>query len=449
MAANVVAKGAEKVLGHGDKDRATHTDISNPARDGGKYADPSGEKMKALAWMGKNDVRVIETNKPKIIEATDAIVKVTGSTVCGSDVHLLHSVILQLEKGDILGHEFCGIVEQVGPGVKNLKPGERVVNSFCISCGECEFCKKKLPTACEKTNASRLQSKMYGGSLSGIFGYSHFVGGFAGGQAEYVRIPLADNNLLRLPDSVPDEKGLYLSDVLPTSYHAVTYTGVKEGDTVAVWGLGPIGFMACYWALKHMGAKCVIGVDNNWRTEYAKSKIEGLKTINYTTLESGESVPSKIREMVPGGVDVSIDATGGEYAKGWMHKMELATGMEQDTSEMINEAIYSTKKFGKVGIISDYVGYTNHFNVGALMELGISLIGCGQSPVHRYWEEIRDMVESGKVDPTIMLTHRFRLDDIAKAYHMQEQRKDGLVKCFVETRFSGPRAEGTPELTTL
>ena len=303
-------------------------------------------------------------------------------------MHLLHAVILQLEKGDILGHEFCGIVEEVGPDVKTVWPGERVVNSFCIPCGECEFCKKKLTTACERTNASSLQNKMYGGRLSGIFGYSHFVGGFAGGQAEYVRVPLADNTLLRLPDSVPDEKGqphlalsvsldytnslfapgLYLSDVLPTSYHAVTYTGVKEGDTVAIWGLGPIGFMASYWALKHKGAKRVIGIDNNWRTEYAKSKVKGLETIDHTNLKSDESVPSKILEMVPGGVDVSIDATGGEYAKGWTHKLELASGLEQDTSEMINEAIYSTKKFGRIGIISDYVGCEYSENSSHLTE---------------------------------------------------------------------------------
>lgn len=144
--------------------------------------------------------------------------------------------------------------------------------------------------------------------------------------------------------------------MLPTSYHAVTYTGVKEGDTVAIWGLGPIGFMASYWSLKHKGARRVIAIDNNWRTEYAKSKISGLETINYATLKSGETVPSKIREMVPSGVDVSIDATGGEYGKGWSHKLELATGLEQDTSEMINKAIYATRKFGKVGVIADYVG---------------------------------------------------------------------------------------------
>jgi threonine dehydrogenase-like Zn-dependent dehydrogenase len=245
-----------------------------------------------------------------------------------------------------------------------------------------------------------MHAKLYGSQMGGIFGYSHFTGGHAGGQAEYVRVPLADNNLKKLPDSIPDEKGIYLSDVLPTSYHAVHYTGVREGDTVAIWGLGPIGFMACYWAFKK-GAKRVIGIDNNWRTEYAMKKIPGLETINYTTLGKGETVPSKVHELVPGGVDVSIEAAGGEYAKGWAHKLELMIGAEQDTSELINEAIYSTRKFGAVGIIGDYVACefperesgsvertltrtdTNHFNVGALMECGIKLVGCGQAPVQK------------------------------------------------------------------
>ncbi|KAK4643002.1 hypothetical protein QC761_000390 [Podospora bellae-mahoneyi] len=448
VAENMTARLAEMALGHGDQNRAAHTDISNPDRDGGRYTDDSGAKMKALAWMGKNDVRVIETSKPKIVDDHDVILKVTGSTVCGSDVHLMHGVVVQVEKGDILGHEFCGVVESVGPSITKLAVGDRVVNSFCISCGECSYCKDKLPTACEKTNASTLHAKLYGGRMGGIFGYSHLTGGYAGGQAEYVRIPLAENNLLKIPDNVPDEKALYLSDVLPTSYHSVVYTGVNEGDTVAIWGLGPIGFMACFWA-KKKGATRVIGIDSNWRTEYAKSKIPGLETINYATLESGQTVPTKIHEMVPGGVDVSIDASGGEYAKGWAHKLEMAIGAEQDTSEMINECLYATKKFGRVGIIGDYVGFTNHFNVGALMELGIYLIGCGQAPVQRYWEELLEMVEKGEIDPTIMLTHRFKIDDIAKAYKLQEKREEGLVKCFIETRFSAPRAEGTPELTSL
>lgn len=286
-------------------------------------------------------------------------------------MHLLHGVIVQTEKGDILGHEFCGIVEAVGSAVQERKVGDRVVNSFCVSCGNCRFCKQKLTTMCDKTNANKVQEMLYGEKLGGIFGYSHFVGGYAGGQAEYVRVPFGDQNLLKLPDSVPFEKGrstaqrscvgfadfrsgLYLSDVLPTSYHSVTYTGVKEGDTVAIWGLGPIGFMACAWAFSK-GAKRVFGIDNNWRTDFAKQKIPGLETINYEAL-GNQTIPAKLHELVPGGLDVCIEASGGEYAKSWTHKLELMSGMEQDTSEMINEAIYSTRKFGRVGIISDYVG---------------------------------------------------------------------------------------------
>ncbi|KAK4097744.1 GroES-like protein [Parathielavia hyrcaniae] len=448
MAANFAAKQLESVLGHGDKDRATQTDISNPDREGGRFADESGEKMKALAWMAKNDVRVIEAGKPKIVEDHDAVVRVTGTTVCGSDVHLMHGVIQQMDKGDILGHEFVGVVEAVGPAVTTLKPGERVVNSFVVSCGECRYCKQNLTTACERTNASTLHEKLYGSRMGGIFGYSHFTGGFAGGQAEFVRVPLADNNLMKLPHSIPDEKAMFLADVLPTSYHAVDYTGVRQGDTVAVWGLGPIGLMACHWAMLK-GAKRVIGIDNNERIEFARSKLDNLETINFSTLAKGETLPGKIQEMVPGGVDVSIEASGGEYAKGYAHKLELWVGAEQDTSEMINECLLSTRKFGTVGIIGDYIGFTNHFNVGSLMERGIKLIGCGQAPVHKYWEDLVQMVEHGTVDPTMILTHRFRLDDIAKAYRLQAKREQGLVKCFVETRFSSRRAEGTPELTCL
>ncbi|KAK4118790.1 GroES-like protein [Parathielavia appendiculata] len=448
MAENIAAKQLETVLGHGNKDRATYTDISNPDREGGRYADESGEKMKALAWMGKNDVRVIEAGKPRIVEDHDAIIRVTGTTVCGSDVHLMHGVILQIEKGDILGHEFVGVVEAVGSAVTTLKPGERVVNSFVVSCGQCRYCKQKLTTACEKTNASTLHEKLYGSRMGGIFGYSHFTGGYAGGQAEYVRVPLADNNLMRLPHSIPDEKAIFLADVLPTSYHSVDYTGIREGDTVAIWGLGPIGLMACYWAFLK-GAKRVIGIDNNERIEFAKSKLDKLETINFSTLAKGETLPAKIHEMVPGGVDVSIEASGGEYAKGFAHKLELWVGAEQDTSEMINECLESTRKFGTVGIIGDYAGFTNHFNVGALMERGIKLIGCGQAPTSLDWGDLLQMVEHGTVDPTMILTHRFKLEDIAKAYRLQEKREQGLVKCFVETRFSSRRAEGTPELTSL
>ncbi|KAF2197646.1 GroES-like protein [Delitschia confertaspora ATCC 74209] len=394
VAKNLGAKLAETVLGHGDQDRATHTDISNPDREGGQYADLSGEKMKAMVWMAKNDMRIVEASKPTLVDDHDVIVRVTGSTVCGSDVHLMHGVVVQVEKGDILGHEFCSIVDTVGPAVSHLKVGERVVNSFVVSCGECSFCKQNLTTACERTNASTVQEMLYGSRTGGIFGYSHFTGGYAGGQAEYVRVPIGEQSLLKLPGSVPDEKGLYLSDVLPTSYHSVSDTGVYEGDCVAIWGLGPMGLMACFWAFRK-GAKRVIDIDKNWRTEYAKSKIPGLETINFS---------------------------GGEYVKSWTHRVELSLSLEQDISEMVNECIMSTRKFGRVGIIADYTGY---------------------------WKELLQLVESGQVDPTIMLTHRITMDDIAKSYYAQEKQSNGLVKCYVETRFSAPRAEGTQELTSL
>ncbi|KAH7082831.1 chaperonin 10-like protein [Paraphoma chrysanthemicola] len=444
---NRAAKKAEAVLGHTDKDLAATTDISSPNRDGGKYADPSGETMKALVWMGKNDVRVMEVSKPRIVDDRDVIVRVTGSTVCGSDVHLLHGVIVQTERGDILGHEFCGIIEQVGPRVVKRKVGDRVVNSFAIACGECRFCKQGLTTACDRTNASTVQKMLYGEQISGAFGYSHFVGGYAGGQAEYVRVPIADQNLLKLPDNVPFEKGLYLSDVLPTSYHSVSDTGVAKGDVVAVWGLGPIGFMACMWAFKK-GAARVIAIDNNWRTDYARLILPGLETINFNALDK-QTVPAKIHEMVPGGVDVCIEASGGEYAKSLSHKLELASGMEQDTSEIVNECIYSVRKFGTVGMIADYVGFTNHFNIGAVMERGIRFIGCGQCPVQKYWDELLPMIQNNEVNPLSMVTHRIGMEDLAKAYYLQESRGEGWLKCFVETRFSEPRAEGSPELKKL
>ncbi|CCX05357.1 Similar to Uncharacterized zinc-type alcohol dehydrogenase-like protein YbdR; acc. no. P77316 [Pyronema omphalodes CBS 100304] len=417
MALNAASHLVEKALGHNTDDTSATSGIGNPARD--NAAHPSGEKMKALAWMGKNDVRIIETDKPSLVDPHDVIIKVTGTTVCGSDVHLLHGQILQIKKGDILGHEFCGIVDEVGKDVKHLKKGMRVVNSFVVSCGECRFCVQKLTTACERTNASSLHDNLYGSKTAGIFGYSHFV-------------------------------GLYLSDVLVTSYHAVQDTAVYKGDTVAIWGLGPIGLLVAIFAFK-AGASRVIGIDNNFRCDFAKKKIPGIEIINYSELPKGRTVTAEIHERVPGGVDCSIEAAGGEYAKGWAHSIELAIGAENDTSELLNEAIMSTRKFGRVGIIADYVGFTNHFNVGSLMERGIRLIGCGQSPVQKYWPEVLRMVESGEVDPSVIVTHRIRLDDIAKAYYMHEKKQDGMVKVFAETKFSHPKAEGIdqPDLKFL
>ncbi|KAL2052096.1 hypothetical protein ABVK25_007538 [Lepraria finkii] len=399
MAMSQSANLAEKIMGHGDN-AVTEQNMTNPARDRAKYGDPS-ETMKALAWMGKNDVQMVETPKPRIIEDRDVILKVTGSTICGSDLHLFHGAIVELQKGDILGHEFCGRVDSMGAGVKGLKEGDRVVASFQIACGECMYCKKKLSSQCERTNSNTIENAMYGGRTAGMFGYSHFTGGFAGGQAEYVRVPIGDVNLLKLPDDVPDEKGLYLSDVLATSWNCVVDTGVKEGDVVAIWGAGPIGEMAAEMSFTN-GASRVIMIDGaagSWRLDFCKEKLPKIETINYTDLPRGTTVTSRLKEMEHGGPDVALECVAGEYAKGWAHYFEMMLGAETDTSEIINEMITSVKNYGCCGITGVYVGFTNHFNIGSLMERGIRLIGNGQAPVQLYWEQLLQMIREGQDRP--------------------------------------------------
>jgi len=438
----------EKVVGHAPGG-ATAQDVTNYSVDHGKYADPSGEQMQALTWQGKNSVKVIKTPKPRVVEPRDVVLKVTGSTVCGSDLHLLHGSVIELEKGDILGHEFCGIVDSVGPEVTNLKQGQRVVCSFQIACGDCQYCQRKLSSQCERTNMNSLERAMYGGKTAGMMGYSHFTGGFAGGQAEYVRVPFGDVNLLPLPDNVPDEKGLYLSDVLCTSWHCVVDTGVKEGDVVAIWGAGPIGQMCVEFAFFN-GASRVILIDGGpgaWRLDYVKSKYPKTELVNFMELPRGTSVPAKLREMTNDGPDVALECVAGEYAKGWAHYFELMLGAETDTSEIINEMITSVKSFGRCGITGVYVGFTNHFNIGSLMERGIRLIGNGQAPVHLYWEKLLKYIQEDKIHPYSMLSHRVLMDDLENVYKTFEAKGDQMQKVFVETKFSAPPAAGTPQLT--
>jgi len=444
MAMSQAAYAAEKAIGH-DDNAITHQDLTNPAQQ--EFGDPS-DKMKAIAWMGKNKVELIESPRPKIVEDRDVILKVTGSTVCGSDMHLLHGVITELSKGDILGHEFCGVVDETGPAVTNVKKGDRVVCSFQIACGECFYCKQKLSSMCEKTNASTLMNAMYGARTAGMFGYSHLTGGFAGGQAEYVRVPFGDVNLLKLPDDVPDEKGLYLSDVIPTAWNCVVDTGVYKDDIVAVWGAGPVGQMAAEFAFIN-GAKRVIMIDGNWRLDYVREKNPKIEVLNYTTLGKGETVTSKLKEMTDNrGPDVCLECVAGEYAKGWAHYFEMMLGMETDTSEIVNEMITSVRNFGRCGITGVYVGFTNHFNIGSLMERGVRLIGNGQAPVHLHWEKLLKMIQSGEIDPLKMVSHRVRMEDLDKVYYKFERREDGIQKVYVQTKFSKPPAPGTPELTT-
>ena len=408
--------------------------------------------MRALVWNGKNSVKLQDTHKPAIIEPTDIIVKTTGSTICGSDLHLFHGVVVELEKGDILGHEFCGIVESVGSKITKHKPGDRVVCSFQIACGQCRYCQKKLSSQCEKTNDNTIENAMYGGRTAGMLGYSHFTGGFAGSQSEYVRVAYGDVNLLKIPDDVPDEKALYLSDVLATSWHCVVDTGVKDGDVVAVWGAGPIGQMCAEMSFIN-GASRVILIDGgagSWRLDFVKEKLPKVETLNFADLPSGESVTSALRKMTDNvGVDVALECVAGEYAKGWAHYFETLVGLETDTSEILNEMITSCKSFGRCGVIGIYVGFTNHFNIGSLMERGIRLIGNGQAPVHLYWEKLLKMIQDGSLDPLKMVTHRVDIKDMEQLYKKYDSREKGMQKVFVQTEASSPPAPGTPQLTRL
>lgn len=315
---------------------------------------------------------------------------------------------------------------------------------------------------------------MYGGQTAGMFGYSHFTGGFAGGQAEYVRVPLGDVNLLPIPDDVPDEKALYLSDVLATSYNCVKDTAVYKGDEVAIWGAGPIGQMAGIFAVNE-GATKIIFVDTETRLNLVKSKWpaehqDKLELVDFTKLSFGvtnkPTVVSRLKELCGGrGPDVALECAAGEYPKGWMHTLEIAVGAETDTSELVNEMIESVRNYGRCGITGVYVGYvsynttrlhysisnispqTNHFNIGSLMERGIRLIGNGQAPVHKYWEHLMKEIQTGKLDPLQMVSHRIALDDLDKVYYKFDKHEDGLQKIFVETKHSFPPCKGSPELT--
>jgi len=312
------------------------------------------------------------------------------------------------------------------------------------------YCKQKLSSQCEKTNDNTIENAMYGGRTAGMLGYSHFTGGYAGGQAEYVRVAYGDVNLLKIPDNVPDEKALYLSDVLATSWNCVVDTGVKEGDFVAIWGAGPIGQMCAEMSFMN-GARRVVIIDGGaaaWRLDFVKSKIPKVETLNFTDLK-GESVTSALKKMEHGGPDVALECVAGEYPKGWAHYFEILLGAETDTSEIINEMITSVKNFGRCGVTGVYVGFTNHFNIGALMERGIRLIGNGQAPVHKYWEDLLKKIESGELEPLNMVSHRVKLEQMAELYANYDKRMDGLQKVFVETKFSGPPCEGSPALTTF
>jgi len=386
--------------------------------------------MKAVEWVGNTSVQVVDRPRPLVTDPKDAVIRITSSTICGSDLHLYHNEIPGMQKGDVMGHEFMGIVDSIGPEVKNLKVGDRVVVSFCIACGSCEYCKKGIFTSCDTTNPSKTMENMYGHRTSGMFGYSHITGGYDGGQAEFVRVPVADINCLKITGKKDDEHYLFLSDVLCTGFHATEMAEIKEGQNVVIWGCGPVGLASAKWA-KYKKAGRVIAIDGvDYRLKIARNTL-GCDVIDFRQ----EDVLKTINKLLPGGPDCVIDAVGFRFPKTFLHKLERAIKLETDSPQILNECIYSVKKGGIVSIIGDYVGFANHFPIGALMEKGLTVRG-SQAPVHKYWKELLQLIEDGKVDPTFLISHRMDLNEASEAYKMFDEKQDEALKIVLKPRTS-------------
>jgi threonine dehydrogenase-like Zn-dependent dehydrogenase len=383
-------------------------------------------KMRALTWQGKFEVEYSETPRPLIADPRDALIKVTASTICGSDLHLYDGAIPDMRSGDILGHECMGIVEEVGADVRKLAKGMRVVISFDIACGMCEFCQKGFYSCCDTTNDSKLMEQKFGHRTAALFGYSHLTGGVPGCQSEYLRVPFADVNCFPIWDNnLPDEKALYLSDIIPTSYFGVDAACVKEGSTVAVWGLGPVGMLICRWAQIRKASR-IVGIDCiPERLNLAKSTL-GIDIIDFKKTD----VIKTLHEWFPTGVDSCIEAVGPEYAKSMTHKIERALYLETDQCDIITECIMSVKKTGTVTIIGAYGGLTNHFPIGALMEKAVTMNG-GQCPVQKYWQACYHYLLTGEMDPTFIVSHKMSLADGPELYRQFYNKEGGIMKVFL------------------
>lgn len=388
--------------------------------------------MRAVCWFGKHDMRVMDVPEPKILNPRDAIIKITTTAICGSDLHLYNGYIPTMEKGDILGHEFMGEVVEVGTQVKNLRAGDRVVVPFTIACGSCFFCQKDLWSACDNSNPNaKMVEKLYGFSGSGLFGYSHMMGGYAGGQAEYVRVPFADVGPIKISDGLTDEQVLFLSDIFPTGYMAAENCNIQQGDTVAVWGCGPVGQFAIKSAYL-LGAERVIAIDHiPARLELARNEGKA-ETINFDDAE----VYDKLKEMTGGrGPDSCIDAVGleshGVTFDAIYDRVKATVGLATDRPHALRQAIYSCRKGGTVSIPGVYGGFLDKFPFGAAFGKGLTF-KMGQTNMHKYLPLLLDYVEEGRINPSFVITHRLSLNDAPYAYKNFNQNKDEFIKVVLK-----------------
>jgi threonine dehydrogenase-like Zn-dependent dehydrogenase len=388
--------------------------------------------MRALTWHGKHDVRMDTVPDPKIVNPRDAIIKITSTAICGSDLHLYDSYIPTLHKGDILGHEFMGEVVETGPGSDLIK-GQRVVVPFVIACGQCFFCEKQQFAACDNSNPAEkadMSEVLYGHAMTGAFGYSHLTGGYAGGQAEYVRVPFSDVGPIVIPDGLEDDKVLFLSDILPTGWMAAENCQVEPGDTVAVWGCGPVGLFTIQ-SLFLQGAHRVIAIDHYpHRLELAKSM--GAEIINYHDVKVREA----LTEMTGGiGPDAVVDAVGmeshGFTIDNILDAVKTTTKLGTDRTHVLREVIMACRKGGRVSIPGVYGGMADKFPIGALMEKGLQ-VKTGQTHVQKYLRPLLELIGEGRIDTTFLISHRLPLEQAPEGYKMFKEQQNEVTKVVLK-----------------
>jgi len=389
--------------------------------------------MKALCWYGKEDVRVETVPDPKIADPRDAIIRITSTAICGSDLHLYDGFMPTMEKGDVLGHEPMGVVEEVGSGVTNLKKGDRVVVPFCIACGDCFFCKKTLFSCCDNSNRNaEIARKAMGHSPAGLFGYSHLTGGYAGGQAEYLRVPYADVGPVKIPDGLPDEKVLFLSDIFPTGYMAAENAEIEPGDTVAIWGCGPVAQFAIRsaWMMKAGRVIAIDRVPERLKMAQEQGKAE---TINFDK----EDVYDRLQEMTKGrGPDRCIDAVGCEAHAGGavdavLDKVKSAVMLTTERAHVLREAIMCCRKGGTISVPGVYIGFPDKIPFGAFMNKALTM-KTGQTHMQRYMKPLLEKVVKGEIDPSFVITHKVKLSDAPEMYKTFRDKKDGCIKVVLK-----------------
>ncbi|MDP9043714.1 MAG: glutathione-dependent formaldehyde dehydrogenase [Pseudomonadota bacterium] len=383
--------------------------------------------MKALTYHGSNDVRVENVPDPALANDDDILLRVTATAICGSDLHIYRGKFPGMKSGDILGHEFMGIVEETGSAVTRVKRGDRVVVPFTISCGACFFCSRKLFSACESTNPDRgtIMNKKDTRPGAGLFGFSHFYGGYSGGQAEYVRVPKANVGPLVIPDStLPDPKVLFLSDILPTGYQAVVNAEVGPGSTLAIFGAGPVGLMAAASA-RMLGVERIFMIDHHqYRLDFAQATF-GVETINFETVEDPAALIIDKTDFR--GVDGSIDAVGFE-AKGSTTETVLATlKLEGSSGKVLRQAIAATRRGGVISVPGVYAGFIHGFLFGDAFEKGLTIKG-GQTHVQRFMPELLERISRGELNPDVIISHTLPLAEAAQGYDMFNKKKDACRK---------------------